>query len=261
MASDLSIQDFSNDVDYLLPYISGSTVISGRATEDVLEFQRRLSQFRSMYCDSRFRGTAFEKLRLIAAKDPRNMQNDPRDSLGVKLMVRLIAGKKDSDEAVEEFLKPILAQLDEQARFALMQSALADESRFLSDPANALMVMEFIATRVFGGTTIVDLNEAVFGERYKAYQQAVNESIKDPAIVGNLILARGLGSSRDAEKAQKRNRKGRYEDSDLRILSDYLREACGPCSEIAARFQRKMGWAVSSWDPISALESIKSRGR
>lgn len=261
MPSDLDSQDFSKDVDYFLPYISGSTVISGQTTEDVLEFQRRLSRFRSMYRDSKFRGTAFEKLRLIAAKDPRNMHNDPRDSLGVKLMVRVIAGKKDSDEAVEEFLKPILAQLDEQARFALMQSALADESRFLSDPANALMIMDFIATRVFGGATIVELNETVFLERYNAYQQAVNESITDPAIVGNLILARGLGSSRDAERAQKRNRKGRYDDSDLQILSDYLMEACAPCSEIAARFQRKMGWSVSSWNPISALESIKSGRR
>jgi hypothetical protein len=250
-------QGFDALVDYFLPYISGSTKISGQSTDAVLEFRSRLSRFRSMYRDIKFRGPSFDKLRRVAATDPRNIHNDPRDSISVKLLARMTMGKKDSDEAVEDFLKPILAQLDELARFALMQSALSDQSHFLSDPANALMIMDFIATRVFGGTTIVELNEAVFQERYKLYQSAVVQNISNPTMVGSLMVAKGLGSLRDAEKAQKRNQKGRYDNFDLRILSDYLREECGPCSEIAARFQRKMGWSVSSWDPISALESIK----
>jgi len=261
MSESPSKHDFNQLVDSLIPYIKDSTTAFGESTNQVLEFRKLLSRFRSSYRDIGNRGPAFEKLRKLAATDSRNMHNDPRDSVGVKLALRVFAGKKDSDEAVIDFLEPILDSLDEASQHAVVEMALSDGDTYLESKRNALEVLNLIVTKALGGLPIAEIDEEQFSQRVSAFRELVNQSVMNPGMVGNLMISRGLGSFKDAERASKRNAKGRYLDSDLRILSEFLTDTFQPRVSMVSRFQKKMGWVVTDWAPESAVDRLRDAAR
>lgn len=261
MSESPSKDEFNQLVDALIPYINGSTTAFGESTDQVVEFRRLLSRFRSSYRDSGNRGPAFEKLRKLAATDSRNMHNDPRDGIGVKLALRVFIGKKDSDEAVIDFLKPIIHSLDEASQHALVETALSEGDDYLESEMHVLEVMNLIVTKALGGLPLTDIDEQQFSERVSACRELANQSVMDPGMVGNVMISRGLGSFKDAERASKRNAKGKYLDSDLRILAEFLTNTFQPRVSMVSRFQKKMGWVVTDWVPESAVNRLRNVAR
>lgn len=261
MSESLPRNEFDQLVDTLLPYLTGSTKVFGASTDHVLQFRKLLSRFRSSYRDIGNRGPAFEKLRKFATADSRNLHNDPRDGIGVKLALRVFAGKRDSDEAVLDFLREILEGLDHASHTALMELALSDEDKYLESENNALEVMNFIATRALSALPMTDVNEAQFSERVVAFQELTNQSVMNSGMVGNIMARRGIGSVKDAEKARRRNTKGKYLESDFQILTDFLFDTFQPRALLVTRFQRKMGWVVNDWVSESAVNRLRNAVR
>lgn len=253
--------EFYQVVDALMPYIKGSATAFGESTNQVLEFRKLLSQFQSSYRDIGNRGPAFEELRKLAATDSRNMYNDPRDGIGVKLALRVFARKKDSDEAVIDFLEPILNSLDEASNYAIIGTSLSDGDNYLESEKHVLEVLNLIVTQALGGLPMTDIDEEQFSQRVSAFRELASQRVMDPNMVGNVMISQGLGSFKDAERASKRNAKGKYLDSDLRILSEFLTDTFQPRVSVVSRFQKKMGWVVTDWVPESAVDRLRNAAR
>jgi hypothetical protein len=120
-----------------------------------------------------------------------------------------------------------------------------------------LEIANQIVTRVLGGQPMNVLSEDEFTKRLSTFREKLLHDVSRPGVVGNIIASnRGLGGFSAGAKADKRSRKGIFTSQDRALIAKYCLESERPKVRQVADFQRKMGWSVTSWDPVTEANNL-----
>ena len=120
-----------------------------------------------------------------------------------------------------------------------------------------LEIANQIVTQVLGGQPMNVLSENEFTKRLSTFREKLLHDVSRPGVVGNIIASnRGLGGFSAGAKADKRSRKGLFTSQDRALIAKYCLEPERPKVRQVADFQRKMGWSVTSWDPVTEANNL-----
>jgi hypothetical protein len=251
------IYDFDQVVKVLYPFLSKTGNISQKEPAELTEIIAAgvwLSENLN-----KNRGPSFETLRSLSVADTKAMRKDPRDSIGVKLLGRILMGDGSSDSDVESFVKSNLSPIIDQAIWHLVERASANGSDFLNDEQNRNTVLNHIATFLLGGQPLVSFTPQELDARIGTFKSQVRQTLASPAILGNLLASQGRFDLKAMKKADKRAAKGKYKAEDIAAIKHFAQRQYRPSIEIIARFQKRVGWPVVDWDPVSEADRLGRR--
>jgi hypothetical protein len=112
---------------------------------------------------------------------------------------------------------------------------------------------------LLGGQSLASFTPQELDARISTFKSQVRQTLASPAILGNLLASQGRFDLKAMKKADKRAAKGKYKAEDIAAIKHFAQRQYRPSIEIIARFQKRVGWPVVDWDPVSEADRLGRR--
>ncbi len=250
------VADFNAAVAAIEPYLRNPAAISSVALLRARDLQAAAT-FVIQHSRST-RGPGFEMLRALSATRHKAMFSDPKDSMAVRLVGRVLAGRGDDDAAVISMVDTDVKELNRLAALRLIELSLLAGPSYLAQQEVASSVGRLIIETIFGLGAPARIDEAAFAQCFETYRRSLERTLRSPGVLGNLMASQGGLDLSAMRKADKRAERGRYSSSDLQALEGFA-ASYRPAVRSVARFQHAMGWSPTNWDPVQIVYAMRSR--